>query len=219
MSVRWSVFLPVQLAVVVAPVLLSAQVPAGPRLTKAAVPPAIRPFRHLKKLQAVYDGTADSTRLSVVTHEGKYFLWTQRPRLVWSVVYPGRTPDPANSPANVELQFRTQSPQTALDSRLLVLYRGGERLEVPSSKSYSHPGVLTWSHFMHFVVPCAALAEVLTSEQVQVSVGGISEYFQPDHLEAMRDLLSRVGAWPDGCHNSSVVDSTNSLSLPSDTSH
>jgi hypothetical protein len=43
-------------------------------------------------------------------------------------------------------------------------------------------------------------------------------------------LLSRVGAWPNGCRqadegvdqpgpSASVLDSTNSLSLPSDTSH
>jgi hypothetical protein len=170
-------------------------------------------------LRALYDSTADSTRLSVVTHKGKYFLWTQRPRLVWSVAYAGRTPDPATSPAHVELQFRTQSPQVALDSRLLILYPVGRQLEVASSGAYSDPGVVTWSHFMRFLVPCAALAEVLASEQVQLSVGGISESFQPDHLEALRDLLSRVGAWPNGCHDSSVVDSTNSLSLPSDTSH
>jgi hypothetical protein len=230
MSVRWTVSIPIQMALLVAPLLLSAQAPPAHRLMKAAVPPAVRPFGHGKKLRAVYDSTADSTRLSVMTHKGKYFLWTQRPRLIWSVAYPGRTPDPAASPAMVELQFRTQSPQTALDSRLRILYPVQRELDVPSSGAYSDPGVLTWSHFMRFRIPCSALVEALASEQVQVSVGGISEYFQPDHLEALRDLLSRVGAWPNGCRqadegvdqpgpSASVLDSTNSLSLPSDTSH
>jgi hypothetical protein len=148
MSVRFSARVPLQLALLVAPALLSAQTPAAHRLAKAAAAPA-----------------AD-------------------------------------------------------------LERGLRQLEVSSAGASSDPGVQTWSHFMRFRIPCAALAEVLTSEQVQLSIGGISEHFQPDHLEALRDLLSRVGAWPDGCREPgeasnqseppSGPDSTNSLSRPSD---
>ncbi|HKT59033.1 MAG TPA: hypothetical protein VJQ46_03220 [Gemmatimonadales bacterium] len=36
----------------------------------------------------------------------------------------------------------------------------------------------------------------MRSQKVLVSVGGIAEYLEPDHLEALRDLLSRVGAYP-----------------------
>lgn len=199
MLARSATRMSISLALCAAPVLLNAQAAPAHRLTKAAIPPAVKPFRHVKKLRAFYDSTADSTHLSVMTHKGKYFLWSQRPRLVWSVAFPGRTPDTTTTLARVELEFRTQAPQTARDSRLVIQYGPGRQLEVPSAGAFSDYGVQTWSHFIRFHIPCASLAEVLTSEQVQVSVGGISEYFQPDHLEALRDLLSRVGAWPDGC--------------------
>ena len=198
MSVRWSARVPVHLALCVAPALLAAQIPTGHRLTRAAVPPEVQVFRHQKTLRAAYDSVADSTHLSVVTHKGKYFLTIQRPRLTWTVVYPGRTPG-ATAPDHLELEFRTQEPQAAGDSRLLILYGDGRRLEFSSAGGFSDPGVQTRSFFMRFVVPCDAMAEALASEEVQVSVGGISERFKPDHLEALRDLLSRVGAWSGGC--------------------
>jgi hypothetical protein len=84
----------------------------------------------------------------------------------------------------------------ALNSRLEVLYGKGERFEVPSAGAHSDPGVLTWSHFMRFPIPTAALVGALQTQKVLVSVGGVAEYLAPDHLEALRDLLSRVGAYP-----------------------
>jgi hypothetical protein len=203
MTVRWFARVPVYLAFCVAPGLLGAQTPAGPRLAKAAAPPAVQPFQHHKTLLAAYDSVADSTHLSVVTHKGKYFLTMQRPRLTWSVVYPGREPG-ATPPTQMELEFRTQEPQAAKDSRLVILYGSGQQLEVQSTGGYSDPGVQTWSYFMRFPVSCADLAEALGSDQVRVTVGGISERMKPDQAEALRDLLSRVGAWPDG----SVVQRT-----------
>jgi hypothetical protein len=145
-------------------------------------------------LTAIYDSVADSTHLVVVTHKGKYFLWTQRPRLTWEVVYAGRL-RPGRPPATVTLEFRTQAPQAARDSRLL-LAAAGQRLEVMSAGAFSDPGVQTWSHFMRFPVPCPALAEALATDTVSITVGGITERLKPDEMEALRDLLARVGAWP-----------------------
>lgn len=198
MSVRWSLRVPAYLAFCVAPGLLGAQTTPGTRLARVAVPPAVQPFQHHRELVAGYDSVADSTHLSVVTHKGKYFLTIQRPRLTWSVVYPGRTPG-TPAPTQVELEFRTQEPQAAADNRLLILYGTGLQVEVPSAGGFSAPGVLPRSYSMRFPVPCAALVEALGSEQVQVTVGGISERFKPDQVEALRDLLSRVGDWPAGC--------------------
>ena len=173
---------------------LEAQAPA-PALTKGVVPPAEAKFRHHKKLRAVYDSVADSTHLSVRTHKGQYFLTVHRPRLTWQVVYAGTRPS-GPSPAEVWLEFRTQSPEVALNSRLEVLYGSGQRFEVQSAGAHSDPGVLTWNHFMRFPVPTAALASALRTPKVLVSVGTISEYLEPEQLEALRDLLSRVGAYP-----------------------
>jgi hypothetical protein len=46
---------------------------------------------------------------------------------------------------------------------------------------------------MRFRIPTAALADVVRSQNVRLNVGGVQELLQPDHLEALRDLLSRVG--------------------------
>ncbi|HUQ15871.1 MAG TPA: hypothetical protein VM094_07430 [Gemmatimonadales bacterium] len=75
-------------------------------------------------MRAKYDAVADSTRWSVVTHKGKYFLTVQRPRLTWSAAYAGHELD-AQSPREVVLEFRTQEPQAALDSRLAITSGGG----------------------------------------------------------------------------------------------
>jgi hypothetical protein len=70
----------------------------------------------------------------------------------------------------VLLEFRTQEPQAALDSRLVITSADGERLEVGSSGAYSDPGVLTWSHCMRFRIPCSDLARVLASADVTITV-------------------------------------------------
>ena len=174
---------------------LQAQVPAAAHAAKGIVPPPLAKVRHHKKLRATYDSVADSTHLSVRTHKGQYFLTIQRPRLTWSVAYSGRRLG-GSAPTEVWLEFRTQNPQVALNSQLEVLYGAGERLQVPSAGAHSDPGVLTWSHFMRFPIPTAALVTALQTQKVLVSVGGVAEYLEPDHLEALRDLLCRVGSYP-----------------------
>ncbi|MGH7527692.1 MAG: hypothetical protein ACREMX_13425 [Gemmatimonadales bacterium] len=193
MSVRWTVSLPVCLAAFVATAPLLAQSATGERLVRGTVPPSTQHFQHGKKLRATYDSVTDSTHLAVVTHRGKYFLTVQRPRLTWIVTYAGRTP--GTPPVELLLEFRTQTPQVAFDSRLLIQYGAGKELEVASAGAYSDPGVQTWSHFMRFRVPCASMVEALAGDEMTVSVGGVRERFKPDHLNALRDLLSRVGAW------------------------
>jgi hypothetical protein len=195
MSVRWTVGLFVCLGQSVAPTPTYAQIAtsvAGE--TEAAVPPVTSAGPH-RMVRAKYDAVTDSTRWSVVTHKGKYFLTIQRPRLTWSAAYGGHARE-AQSSREVVLEFRTQEPQAALDSRLVITSRGGDRLELGSSGAYSDPGVLTWSHFMRFRVPCAELAPVLVDEDVTITVGGIRERLKPDHVRALRSLLDQVGAWP-----------------------
>jgi hypothetical protein len=103
------------------------------------------------------------------------------------------------------LEFRTQNPQVALDSRLEVVYGSGQRFEVSSAGASSDPGILTWNHYMRFPIPATSLAHALQSHKVLLSVGSLAEYLEPEQLEALRDLLSRVGAFPpaaapeDGC--------------------
>ena len=194
MHVRWTIGLLVCLTPGVAPGRIYAQAATGPlSLAGAASRPAPPPRPH-RRLRAKYDPVGDSTRWSVVTHKGKYFLTIQRPRLSWSVAYAGRERG-EQSPAEVVLEFRTQEPQVALDRRLRIASAAGDSLEVGSSGAFSDPGVLTWSHFMRFAVPCADLARLLESDGVALSVGGIRERLKPDHILALRSLLELAGAW------------------------
>jgi hypothetical protein len=195
MSLRWSVGLLVCLTNPVAPTALPAQTATARALALGSLPAAKHRFTHHKKLQAFYDSVGDSTHLTVVTHKGKYFLTIQRPRMTWTVVYAGQVPGP-KAPLTVALEFRTQAPQVAGDSRLVMASAGGEGLAVASGGAFSVPGVQTWSHYMRFSVPSAGLAAVLAGDEVTVTVGGITERFKPDQIEALRDLLDRVGAWP-----------------------
>jgi hypothetical protein len=195
MSIRRTAGLLVYLGLAVAPARLPAQSATTLSVVSGPLARATPRFQHHKKLVATYDSRGDSTHLALVTHKGLYFFTIQRPRLTWSVTYPGRTPG-AQPPSEVVLVFRTQEPQVALDSRLVIVFAGEQRLEVASAGAYSVPGVQTWSHFMRFPVPTAALAAALATEEVAVSVGGIRVGFEPDQVNALRDLLSRVGAWP-----------------------
>ena len=195
MSLRWSVGLLVCLTNSVAPTALPAQITTAGTLTRGRVPAAQHRFTHHKNLQAFYDSLGDSTHLTVVTHKGKYFLTVQRPRLTWTVVYAGQVPG-REAPLTVALEFRTQERQVANDSRLVMVSAGGQGVEVASVGAFSDPGVQTWSHYMRFPVPSAGLAAVLAGSGVTVTVGGITVRFKPDQVEALRDLLDRVGAWP-----------------------
>lgn len=197
MSLRWSVGLLVCLTNPVAPTALPAQTATARTLTQGSPPAAKHRFTHHRKLQAFYDTIGDSTHLTLVTHKGKYFLTVQRPRLTWTVVYAGQVSGP-EAPLTVALEFRTQAPQVAGDSRLMMASADGQGLEVASSGAFSDPGVQTWSHYMRFAVPSAGLAAVLAGKEVTATVGGITERFKPDQIEALRDLLDRVGAWPLG---------------------
>jgi hypothetical protein len=195
MSLRWSVGLLVCLANTVAPVALLAQTATPGMSTKGRVPPAKHRFMHHKPLVAFYDSVGDSTHLLLVTHKGKYFFTTQRPRLTWRVAYAGQLPGP-EVPVTVELEFRTQEPQVARDSRLVIAYGDSQAIEVASAGAFSDPGIVTWSHFMRFPVPSARLAAALAGTDLTITVGGIRERFKLDQMEALRDLLDRVGAWP-----------------------
>jgi hypothetical protein len=194
MSLRWSVGLLVWLHNPVALAPLLAQSPTAITLTQGSLPSAKPRFMHHKQLQAFYDSLGDSTHLRVTTHKGKYFLTVQRPRLTWTIAYAGHVPGPE---ATVTvLEFRTQEPQAAANSRLVMTSAGSEGLEVASTSAFSVPGSLTWSHYMYFPVPSAELAAVLAGRDVTLTVGGIRERFKPDQIEALRDLLDSVGAWP-----------------------
>lgn len=193
MLMGFSIFLAASVAICVVPARSEAQIATSHVLTAVPLPPTPERFHHHKTLQAVYDSIADSTRLSLITHNGMYFLTIQRPRLTWSVAYPGRIP--TATPREVCLEFRTQEPQAAGDDSLWI-ESAAQRFEVTSAGSHSVPGTQTSSHFMVFPLPTAALATALAGDTLVVSVGGVVQRLKRDQIEALRELLARVGAWP-----------------------
>jgi hypothetical protein len=170
---------------------LSASAPRG--IGAAAAAPR---FAHSKQIRIVYDRATDSTRLSVVTHPGLYFVTWQRPRLTWSVSHAGQTAGASSGTQSVELEFRTQTPQVPTDNRLVVTYGGVGLVEATSLWANTVPGMITNSTFMHFRIPLDQLAAAVADGRVELSVGGVRAKFDPDQLEALRDLLSRVSAPP-----------------------
>jgi hypothetical protein len=104
MPARWARGSAMMMTLGVVPVALHSQTATRPLAFHTRVLPANPGFRHHKKLRALYDSLGDSTQLSRVTHKGRYFLTIQRPRLTWSVVYAGRTPE--SPPREIVLEFR-----------------------------------------------------------------------------------------------------------------
>ncbi|HEY9014319.1 MAG TPA: hypothetical protein VIM84_04595, partial [Gemmatimonadales bacterium] len=178
-------------------------VAGGPRPAAAqtatgviAVPPAtgngLPSPRHEYEVAVAYDSLTDSTHLAVVTHKGKYFLWIQKPRLTWTTAYAGRTPA-AEPPLVVVLEFRTQAPQAARDSRLVLQPASGDPIEVVSAGGYGEQGPITSNHYMRFIIPAADLAAVLAGQSFRLSVGGIRVSFKSTEIYALRALLQQAG--------------------------
>src|SRR5215207_6586471 len=91
-------------------------------------------------------------------------------------------------PDRVRRRYGSSSGRRILTSRSTAAWKW-------SIGAHSDPGILTWSHYMRFPIPTASLADALQSQKVLVSVGSLAEYLEPEQLEALRDLLSRVGAF------------------------
>lgn len=183
-------------------ILVVATVPAQGQVTSASTnrvsgsASAASRSAHHKQIQIVYNRGADSTRVSVVTHPGLYFVTWQRPRLTWSVTHAGQRAGDISPGQSVELEFRTQTPQVPTDNRLVLTYGPAGRLEATSIWANTVPGMITNSTYMHFWIPIDQLALVVASEQVELSVGGVRARFDAQQLEALRDLVSRVGPAP-----------------------
>lgn len=148
MSMRRAPGLLLLLACGVAPTRLPAQAATGTVAALSPAMPGTLRFQHRKKLVAIYDTVADSTHLAVVTHKGKYFLTIQRPRLTWTVSYPGRRPDTL-PPAEIVLEFgnarfrvslRATSPITASTARSLAFASTSTVTVIPSHSAGTSAG-------------------------------------------------------------------------------
>lgn len=65
-----------------------------------------------------YDSGTAMTGVRLVLDGGKYFLWTERPRIEVTFHYVGTAL--TTTPDSVEIRFRTQSPRFASTNRLTL---------------------------------------------------------------------------------------------------
>ena len=144
------------------------------------------------EVRTSYDRDADSTLLSVVTHTGWLGLASTSPRVVWSVAYSGHEPAPEGV-ETVVLEMRTQDPQVATSSLLLMEYGAGRRFESRSVGIRSEPTMVTTGTWMRFVLSASALSEVFEAPPVKLTLGGIPLKLTNNRLQALRQMLAMAG--------------------------
>jgi hypothetical protein len=166
----------------------------------AALPPKPE-FRHHRKIATVYAPERDTTTVSVVLEQGKYFLWTQKPRVTVAYQHADSVA-PAGPAGEVMLiEFRTQEPQFAATNRLTITGVGGEgggdtvRVEAVASRSRLEGHAFTNDHRMTFVVAAGDAARILGARKVVLEVGGVVVRLKEEQVEAWRELAWRMGRW------------------------
>jgi hypothetical protein len=139
-------------------------------------------------LQIDHDSTEDLSRISVMTHPGRYFLWIQQPQLTWFYVFPGMAP--AAPPPEVFLVFRTQSPQSIMDNHLLLTC-GDSTTPVPGlPTSRVHTGIQTSSHYLTFSIPTPLFLRFAGCASGALEVGGIRANFSKGQSAQLRTLAA-----------------------------
>jgi hypothetical protein len=200
---------PVQAVVRSSPVVLalliaqtSTTLPAAAQTAAISVARPSRPeFRHHRKITTVYAPERDTTTVSVVLEKGKYFLWTQKPRVTVAYQH-ASSAAPAGMAAEVMLiEFRTQEPQAAATNRLKITGVGGEggadtvRIEAVASQSRLEGHAFTNDHQMTFLVAAEDAASFLAARKAVLEVGGVVVRLKQEQLEAWRELAWGMGSW------------------------
>lgn len=153
--------------------------------------PARRVFHHHRPITSSYDSATAMTDVRLLLDGGRYFLWTERPRIEVTFRYAGAAL--AETPDSVEIHFRTQSPQFANTNRLTL--ETGDSLSVTSTTAVAssvrqHVGHV--DHVLTFHLTLPQFARVLQAPQLTFIVGDLALRLKPDQLEALRDLGSRM---------------------------
>lgn len=172
------------------PPLSRSDLPSVPSLQREATSPAFASAPHSVRtpLRVEHNSSENLTRVSVMTHGGRYFLWFQRPQLTWFYVYTGSAP--VSAPAEVFLVFRTQSPQSIRDNRLQLICSGVSTPVPGLPTSEVRPGIQTTSHYLTFAVPLPLFMSFSRCGESAVEVGGVRADFsmeQAHELEVLAD--------------------------------
>jgi hypothetical protein len=166
----------------------------------AALPPKPE-FKHHRKITTVYAAERDTTTVAVVLAKGKYFLWTQRPKVTVAYQYPGAMAPTGLAASAMLIEFRTQEPQAAATNRLTITGEGagdGEppiRIEEVASTSRLEAHAFTNDHRMTFVMPAEDAVRILAARHVALEVGGVVVRLKEEQIQAWRELAWQMGAW------------------------
>jgi hypothetical protein len=158
-------------------------------------------FRHHQRITSVYAADRDTTTVSVVLDKGKYFLWTQRPRVTVAYQYAGTTAPEGRAADWMLVELRTQAPQAATTNRLRITSVGEEgggdtvRVEAVASASRLEAHAFTNDHRMTFVVRPDDAAKFLAARRVGLEVGGVVVRLKEEQMEAWREVAWRMGGW------------------------
>lgn len=170
-----------------------AQPPPSWRGSAPAAEPTRAPSTSPAPLQVEHDTVDDLTRVSVMTHPGRYFLWIQKPQVTFFYVYGGSAP-PAEPPAVVYLVFRTQSPQSLLSNKLTLVCDGfpARIAGLPTSRLEQNYQVST--HFLTYAVPRETFLELVKCREAEVEVGGVLAPFTAQQLADLQGLAAKLQA-------------------------
>jgi hypothetical protein len=163
--------------------------------------PAKPEFKHHRKITTVYAPERDTTTVSVVLERGKYFLWTQKPRVTVAYQHAG-TVAPAGIASEVMLiELRPLAPLWAAPTGWRTPGVGGGggghtvRVEAVASRSRLEAHAFTNDHRMTFVVAARDAASLLAARKVVLEVGGVVVRLKEEQMEAWRELAWGMGVW------------------------
>lgn len=176
--------------------------PAAAQGVVAAEALPLKPtFEHHRQITSVYAPDRDTTTVSVVLDKGKYFLWTQRPRVTVAYQHAGTTAPERRAGEAMLIEIRTQAPQAASTNQLTITGVAGEgggdtvRVEAVARASRLEAHVFTNDHRMTFVVPHDDVAKFLAARWVVLEVGGVVVRLKKEQMEAWRELAWEMGDW------------------------
>ncbi len=168
--------------------------PAVPASVDSSTPlpwPEERAYRHKRPIEHTVDSATAVLVSRVVVERGRYLLWMQRPRVTVASLRPPGLP-PAAWPAEVLIEFRTQSPQYTATNLLALTSGDSLRMEARATGSRIEPRTFVVDHTLTFSLPLDEFLTLIRSREVRLEVGGVAVKLRGDQLEALRDFALQV---------------------------
>jgi hypothetical protein len=168
----------------------AAPLPAAHSLSSEIQLPPRQSYVHRQRIQRAYDSTTSQTRVSLTTHEGKHFLWVQRPQVTFFYDFAGTTP--SGVPATVSLVFRTTDPEVPATNRLSTICDNTPSTQPIVPTFWPQPGAIVGSSNYTYEIPLQTFADLVRCDALTLEVGGIRAALNPEQMSALRDFASQM---------------------------